>query len=33
VIELDKWPAISQYSRHPFSSIDMNLNQVGRAAA
>ena len=33
VIGFDNWAVVSQLSRHPFPSIDMNLNEVGRAAA
>jgi LacI family transcriptional regulator len=33
VIGFDNWLPISQYSRHPFSSVDMNLHEVGHAAA
>lgn len=33
VIGFDNWAVVSQYSRHPFSSVDLNLWEIGRAAA
>lgn len=33
IIGFDNWSVLSEHCRHPFSSVDMNLPQVGRAAA
>ncbi|MBK7819958.1 MAG: LacI family DNA-binding transcriptional regulator [Tessaracoccus sp.] len=33
VIGFDNWMVISQYSRNPFSSVDLDLYEVGRVAA
>lgn len=33
VIGYDNWLVISESSRHPFSTVDMNLEQIGRVAA
>jgi LacI family transcriptional regulator len=33
VIGFDNWSVLCKHSRRPFTSVDMNLDQVGRAAA